>query len=191
MPILSLEPDLFPSDLFATGAQSSAPDRVWWILHAKPRQEKSLARQLHTSRIPFYLPLTPRRLLVRNRWLTSHIPLFPGYVFLFADQQERLASLATSRVVSTIRVSDQGQLHRDLLQVHLLIASGASVAAEERLLPGSFVEIQSGPLAGLRGKIVQEASRRRFIVEVDFIQRGASVLLEGSSLLPVNDHPCS
>jgi hypothetical protein len=185
MPILSPEPQLFPADLFA-GAYSSQ-DRIWWVLHTRPRQEKSLARQLHTSRIPFFLPLAPHRLLVRNRMLTSYIPLFTGYLFLLADQQERVAALATSRVASTIRVTDQKQLLRDLLQVHRLIGSGAPITAEERMVPGASVEIQCGPLAGLRGKIVQEASRRRFIVEVDFIQRGASVLLEGSSLMPVND----
>jgi transcription antitermination factor NusG len=49
-----------------------------------------------------------------------------------------------------------------------------------------MVEIQDGPLAGLRGKIVQEASRKRVVVEVDFIQRAASVLLDGTSRLPVS-----
>ena len=35
----------------------------------------------------------------------------------------------------------------------------------------------TGPLAGLKGKILETVSRRRFVVEVDFIQRGASVVL--------------
>ena len=32
---------------------------------------------------------------------------------------------------------------------------------------------RSGPLAGLKGKILRTASGRRFVVEVDFIQQGA------------------
>ena len=63
---------------------------------------------------------------------------------------------------------------------------GASIALEDRMVPGALVEIQCGPLAGLRGKIVQETSCKRFVVEVDFIQRGASVLLDGYSLLPIS-----
>src|ERR1043165_9526892 len=166
MPILTLEPHLFPSELFETEGQPPG-ERAWWVLHTKPRQEKSLARQLHAEKVPFYLPLTPHRLRSRNRMVTSYIPLFPSYLFLLADQQERVTALATSRVVNSICVTDQEQLVRDLAQVFRLLNTGASVTAEERMVPGAVVEIQHGPLAGLRGVIVQEASRKRFVVAVD------------------------
>ncbi len=117
--------------------------------------------------------------------MTSHLPLFAGYLFLHANQEERLVALSSSRVVNFIRVADQAQLVRDLAQVYRLIQFGAPVAAESRMVPGAIVEIQCGPLAGLRGKIVQEATHKRFIVEVDFIQRGASILLVGDSLMPI------
>jgi hypothetical protein len=46
---------------------------------------------------------------------------------------------------------------------------------EDGLRPVTAVEIRQGRLAGMRGKIVRTASRRRWVVEVKFIQRGASV----------------
>ena len=199
MPILSLEPQFFPADLFEAQARpyygpvcdrdpSGTPQpprpRVWSVLHTRPRQEKSLARTLHATQIPFFLPLARRWVSVRNRAVTSHNPLFPSYLFLLADQEERLTVLSTSRVVQAIPVADQQRLVRDLIQIHRLLGLGAKVDGEDRLTPGTAVEIQSGPLAGLKGKIVQEASRRRFVVEVDFIQRGASVMLDGFSLAP-------
>ena len=57
--------------------------------------EKSLARQLLDQQVPFFLPLIPHRNRVRGRILTSHVPLFTSYVFLLANQQERLTALAT------------------------------------------------------------------------------------------------
>jgi transcriptional antiterminator RfaH len=187
MPILSMEPQVFPAELFSGGEHPLGRERAWWVLHTRPRQEKSLARQLYSAQVPFYLPLAPRRQWVRNRPLTSYNPLFTSYLFLWANPSERVTALATSRVVHSIRVADQELLLRDLAQIHRLIGLGAAVAAEDRLTAGAVVEIQSGPLIGLRGKIVQEASRKRFIVEVNFIQRGASVLLDAASLVPVND----
>ena len=74
----------------------------------------------------------------------------------------------------------------DLRQINQLIASGAPITPEERLTPGVSVEIRSGPLAGLKGKILRTASGRRFVVEVDFIQQGASVLLEDYCLTTVD-----
>lgn len=186
MPILPAETQLFPPELFEPG-DSNSHGRNWWVLQTKPRQEKCLARLLLAARVPFYLPLTPRRIQVRNRTLTSHNPLFTSYLFLLANPQERVTALATSRVVNSLRVADQDRLVRDLTQVHRLISMGAPVALEDRMVPGAAVEIQCGPLAGLRGKIIQETTRKRFIVEVDFIQRGASVLLDGYSLAPISN----
>src|SRR5438552_1083192 len=83
MPILPAEPTCFPSQLFDEALTAPvATDRAWWVLHTKPRQEKSLARQLCDAEVPFYLPLIARRLRIRGRTLTSHVPLFAGYVFL-------------------------------------------------------------------------------------------------------------
>jgi hypothetical protein len=47
---------------------------------------------------------------------------------------------------------------------------------------GATVEIRHGALAGLKGKIIRAASGNRFVVQIDFIQQGASVLLDGFCL---------
>jgi transcription antitermination factor NusG len=185
MPILPTEPALFPPDLFSQAAEEHVRGREWHVLHVKPRQEKSLARDMHEQRRPFYLPLVHRRLMVGRRILQSHTPLFPGYVFLLGDRDEWLAALNTRRVVRTLRVSDQQELWHDLRQVFRLIASNAPVTPEERLVPGTPVEIRSGPLAGLCGVVVQTATGRRLWVRVNFIRRGASVLLDDCVLAPL------
>jgi hypothetical protein len=117
--------------------------------------------------------------------LTAHLPLFPGYLFLCADRDERLAALASNRVVHALAVHDQERLWDDLRQIDRLLGAGLPVATESRLAPGTPVEITTGPLAGLCGTVVRTASGRRFVVRVDFIQQGASVLLEDCALLPL------
>src|SRR5438552_15464606 len=136
MPILPPEPALFPERLFEDGALQTAIDRGWWVLHVKPRQEKSLARQLNDKAIPFYLPLIRRRWRLRGRVMTSLLPLFGGYLFLHADRDERLTALSTHRVVRTLEVADQAGLWHDLRQIHRLIESGARATPEARLAPG-------------------------------------------------------
>lgn len=182
MPVLAAELDLYPEQLFADRSSSGLQNRRWWVLHTRARQEKCLARQLRASQVPFYLPLISRSRRLRGRWITSYVPLFSGYVFLLADPGERLLALATRRVVRALPVAGQEKLWADLSQVQGLIALGKPITPEDRLVPGSMVEIRSGPLSGMRGKIVQQASGRRFVVEVDFIQRGASVTLDGFTL---------
>jgi transcriptional antiterminator RfaH len=188
VPLLPPEPNVCPQDLFDRPQEELAAGegRRWRVLHTKPRQEKSLARQLHRSGVPFYLPLVARRLLVRGRVQSSYLPLFPGYLFLLGDAQERVAALATSRVVRTLEVPHQAGLWHDLRQVSRLIASGAPVTPEARLVPGDLVEIRSGVLAGLTGKVLRVASKTRFVVQVNFIQQGASVELEDFHLVALS-----
>src|SRR5687768_1996863 len=102
MPILPPEPAQFPPGLFTEREAFQAADRQWWVLHVRPRQEKSLARGLCEKELAFYLPLTRRRFRLRGRVLTSLLPLFGGYVFLLANRDERLAALSGRRVVQTL-----------------------------------------------------------------------------------------
>src|SRR5262245_49355583 len=103
MPVLPAEPDVFPEDLFVDGCAAHCPTRKWWVLHARPRQEKCLGRQIRANHVPFYLPLvTERRRNQQGRSMTSYLPLFPGYAFLFADPDERLVALSTHRVVRVL-----------------------------------------------------------------------------------------
>jgi transcriptional antiterminator RfaH len=188
MPILPAETSVFPDDLLLVPDLVLA-DAEWRVLHTRPRQEKSLARDLVQKEIPFYLPLVAHARRFRGRTMTAELPLFDGYLFLHSDRNAYHEALATRRVVRGLPVTDQERLWADLRRVFALISSGLPVTPEPCLLPGQFVEITSGPLAGLCGRIVRSASGRRFVVEVDFIRRGASVLCEAMTLRPV-EGPC-
>ncbi len=185
MPMLAAEPNVYPPNLFDTQSCEERVGRAWWVVHTRPRQEKSLSRQLLSAHVPFYLPLVERRTSVRGRLLSSYNPLFTGYLFVLADSSERIFTLSTKRTVRILEVSDQAALWRDLGQVNRLIASGMPIDPEDRLYPGALVEVRSGPLTGLRGRIVRGMSGRKFIVQVDFIQKGASVLLDDYALASV------
>jgi transcription antitermination factor NusG len=185
MPVLPAETQWFPETLLDESNSALPPGHRWWVFHVRPRQEKSLARELHKKQVPFFLPLISRRWRSNGRLMTSHVPLFAGYVFSRSDHDGRLAALSTGRIVHSLDVADQDQLCRDLKQIHRLLLSGTTVTPESRLTPGTAVEIGSGPLMGMRGKIIRRASGRRFLVEVDFIRRGASVLLDDYVLTKV------
>ena len=92
MPILPAEPDRYPPELLSGRPEPGL--RRWWVLHSKPRQEKSLARYLYAAGLEYFLPTIRKRNRIRGRIVTAQIPLFTGYVFLRADPSERLIALA-------------------------------------------------------------------------------------------------
>ncbi len=180
MPVLALEPMVNPEDIFSGPPRNAEGD--WWVLHVKPRQEKSLSRDLANLGIGYFLPLVRNIIRSRKRVLHSYLPLFPGYLFLFGSPEDRIKSFNTRRVVRTLEVANQDQIWHDLSQVNRLLQTGMQVTPEKELRAGNVIEISSGPLAGLRGKILRSVSGNRFVVQVDFIQQGASILFQDADL---------
>jgi transcriptional antiterminator RfaH len=187
VPLLPLEPFVFPGDLFQR--EPPAGGEPWWVLHTRPRAEKVLARRLLQRQTPFFLPLCKRQWRNRGRAHCSYVPLFPGYVF---QQSERPTFTGTAEghcVARILQVEDQGQLQADLRRVYCLIASDAAMTPESRLQPGTEVEITSGPLAGLDGRILRRGKQLRFFVEVRFLQQGVSVEIDSWMIEPRNPLP--
>jgi transcription antitermination factor NusG len=185
MPILKEEPSLFPPGLL-DAPLGEARDRRWTALYTKARQEKALARELWKFHVPFYLPLVKKTGISRGRKRTSLSPLFAGYVFIFADESERVRSLTTNRVSRTLAVEDQEQLLFDLRQLRRLIDSNAPLTIESRLAPGQRVRVRGGAFAGLEGDVLRRRGETRLLVSVNFLQKGASVEIDDFLLEPLD-----
>lgn len=186
MPILSAEPDFYPTDLWATSGGPGAPELSrWWCLHTKPRREKATARHLLSRHIPFFLPQIHRESRTpAGRKIQSLIPLFPGYVFLRGDERQRVEALAGNNLVQVLEVVDQSGLVSDLRQIHRLLSSGFSLTGESSRPVGSRVRIVSGPLAGLVGLVVRRDKQDHFTALVRFLGQGVTMELRNWQVEP-------
>jgi transcriptional antiterminator RfaH len=154
--------------------------RRWTALYTKSRQEKALAHYLCAKQVPHYLPLYEKQSLSRGRRLTSIVPFFSGYVFLYGDREERVAALESNRVARTIDVPDwrQDEFGNDLVQIQCLIDSGVPVSLESRIEAGERVRIKSGRLAGLEGVVTKRRGGWRLLIAVNYLQQGASIEID-------------
>jgi len=185
MPLLTLEPFVHPETLLCSDELPDVDEGSWWVLHTRPRAEKALARRLLGRNISFFLPLYKRQWRSNNRQFNSYLPLFSGYLFLHGQNQDRVHALETNMVARTLKVEDQAQFHSDLARVHQMLVAGVTIAPEDRLQPGKFVEIISGPMVGMQGKILARDKKMHFFIEVQFLQRGVSVEIESWMIRPV------
>ena len=178
MPILDAEQDQYPPDLF----QMADDGHRWVVAHTRPRQEKAVARELLAAGVPFYLPCDRRRVKVRAKIVVSRPPLFAGYVFARVAEGDRGRVQFNPRVASLLPVADQPALWDDLRRVRRILDLGEPVTAERRLEPGTRVTMRQGPLTGLTGTIVKAAGGFKFVVRVDFIRQGLSIVVDGAAL---------
>jgi transcription antitermination factor NusG len=174
VPIRKEEPCLFPENLLDEPPPEMG-DRLWWVVYTKSRQEKALSRELFKYAIPFYLPQIKNTTLVRGRHRTTFMPLFAGYVFMLANEAERVRGLTTNRVSRMLPVDDAEQLIADMRQIKRLIESNAPLTIERRLSPGHRVRIKQGSMMGIEGVVMTRRGETRLLVCINFLQQGASV----------------
>jgi hypothetical protein len=183
MPILAKEQDLFPIDLLDRYLAGDLEGHQWWALYTRSRREKELMRRLRSLDIAFYSPMISRRYRSQaGRARTSYVPLFANYVFLCGNDFHRYEALTTNCISRDIVVPDGLRLAEDLRQVHRLIELGCPLTPEARLLEGSRVRVRSGPFVGFEGTVIRRENVTRLLVAVNFMQQGASAVLEDCEL---------
>lgn len=171
----------------AIGSEA-ATDAAWWLVYVKSRQEKRLSLQLSAMEVPHYLPIHRREAMTRGRVRYVEEPIFRGYLFLLADEEQRRSALTTNRISSTQRVGDPARLQFELSQIRRSIAGGARLTIEAQIEEGDWVRIKSGVHAGLEGRVLRREKATRLLLAVNFLQRGASFEVH-ESLLETVDPP--
>ncbi len=159
--------------------------RSWRIVYTKPRQEKSLARDLCANNIPFYLPLVPHENYIRGRRFASFVPLFSGYLFLYGTIEERQRSFDTRRIAHDISVGNQSELWRELRQVNRLIHANVPLTVERRLSVGQKARVKSGPFKGFQGELVRAGDVNKLLIAISYLGQGITLEIEPYKLEPV------
>ncbi|HEY2250826.1 MAG TPA: hypothetical protein VGH74_07180, partial [Planctomycetaceae bacterium] len=130
--------------------------------------------------IPFFLPVHEPRQGQAPARLTAQVPLFPGYLFLRGPVEARYGAIETGFVANCLDVPDQDELAGNLRDIHKLIESGGPLSREAHPENGMQVRIIRGPLTGVYGTVIRSGRSLKFLVEVKFLQTGASVEVDAS-----------
>lgn len=154
----------------------------WWAVHTKPRQEKALASDLGKLEVHCFLPLARVRRRSGGRTVETQHPLFPGYLFMCGNEEERLAALRTHRIVRVLDVGDQEGLRDSLRHIHRLVTSGQPVDPYPGIKPGRRYHVTSGPLRGLEGTVLRRNGISRIYVAVEMFGQSVEAEIDAALL---------
>lgn len=176
------------AEINATSGRQSGADEIdhprWWLVHTRPRHEKTLARELRALNVPHYLPVTKCMSVSRGRPRITRAPQFPGYLFLWGNSEQRLSALKTNRIVASYCVEDSVGLARQLWDLADLIEKGVPLRIEERLVAGQYVRVKFGLLKDKRGVVIRRAGKTRLFILVNELLGGVSLEIEQHLLEP-------
>jgi len=179
VPLLKRGPEIFPPALLDVDGERGP----WFVAYTRGRQEKALARHLLPLGVPFYLPLSAKVTRRQGRTFSSHLPLFPGYVFLRGRGGERIAALRSNLIVRILEVADQVLLGDELRSLRRLLRAGASPSPLPFFAPGDPVRVTAGPFSGCEGTVLREHGQLRLVVSVSILQRSVAIELDRASVI--------
>jgi len=153
--------------------QLIADEKRWFALYTKYKCEKFVTTALSRKGIVAYLPLVNKTKRYTRKVKHYEIPLINCYVFVHIDMAQYVPTLETEYVMKFLK---QG---KDLLaipdaEIHLLKRiAGDEVEVFEsefyNFVQGEEVEVVSGHLTGMKGKIVARGGKSNFVVDLNTI----------------------
>jgi transcription antitermination factor NusG len=168
----------------ASTIHSNVFKKKWYAVYTSARHEKFVQAQLTAKQIQSFLPLYTN---VR-RWKNGvrreiQFPLFPGYVFVCVDTNERLPVVQTAGVLYMVGNGTMPLPIEDQEMHALRIgAQCESLSPHPTVNAGDTVCIKRGPFQGVRGHVQRDRGNLTFVVTVQLIQRSFAIGVEACDL---------
>ena len=161
--------------------------RPWFALQTRPKNERKVEALLRQKGYDCFTPIYRSKRKWSDRIVEIDFPLFPGYVFC------RFNSSALGKAVSTQGVTrvvgfggTPAEVAREEVEALQLLARSNFLREPWKYLPdGTLVVVETGPLAGIRGNISTDQSKRRLVISVTMLQRSVAIQLDEDTVVSV------
>jgi transcription antitermination factor NusG len=154
----------------------------WYALYARARCEQIIARFLAEKGYESFVPMHK----TRRRWAhgikVMELPLFPSYVFFRMTKPEVPLVVTTPGVIRIVGAGKEPLPIEDseIAALQTIIASGGNPQPWPFLEVGRTVQIENGPLCGLRGVVCRIRNVDRLIVSVALLKRSVAVEIDSA-----------
>ena len=169
-----------------------SPDRApetdvsWFAARTRSRHEKSVVRLVEGEGFEAFLPTSPRWSRWKDRKKRVDWPLFPGYCFVHVAPNVLPSVRKCDGVVSIISTDGRPSAIPDheIDNVRKLVASHLPGDPCPLIQEGAMVEVMSGPLRGVVGRLLRKGSQTRVIISVGLLGQGISVDVDAADVKP-------
>jgi len=149
----------------------------WFAVWTRSRHEHVVREQIERKHYDAFLPTITRWSRWKDRKKKVDWPLFPGYCFARFDQEDALAILKCTGVVSIVSIEGKPAPIPDheIEGIRRLLETDLQYDPCPLIREGMMVEVTHGALKGIVGRLVRKGAHARLILSVDLIGQGVSV----------------
>lgn len=149
----------------------------WFALYVKPKHEKKVALMLQGKGYEAFLPTYSHAVKYNKAF---ELPLFPGYVFCRIDIAQRLPIVMTPGVFAIVGngAEPESICEQEVESIRRMLDSKFTPVPWPYVLPGQEVSLESGPLRGIRGVVVDTSNEKWLVVSVNLLRRSVAVKID-------------
>jgi transcription antitermination factor NusG len=172
----------YSSHAFSDAIGDDCP--AWFAVSTKSRHEAAVRGQIAGRGVDVFLPTIPRWSRWKDRKKRVDWPLFPGYCFARLAPRESLKVISCPGVVGLVSCNGRPASipEAEIDAIRRLISSDVQFDPCPLLAEGARVEVVSGPLRGVTGRLVRKGARARLLLTVDVIGQGISVEVDAADV---------
>jgi transcription termination/antitermination protein NusG len=157
---------------------------AWYAIWTRSRPEQTVRQQLEQKGIDVFLPTITKWSRWKDRRKQVVWPLFPGYCFARFTNEQRVPVL---KCVGAVRIVGFNGAptpipEEELSGIRQLVESDLQFDPCPLINEGDKVQVVSGPLKGVVGKLVRKGTNARLILSVDLIGQGVSVQVDAADV---------
>ncbi len=163
-------------DIFNVTNSTNADDRHWYAVYTRSRHEKRAAQQIQSQLLDCFLPLYRVTRHWDHRKAAFDLPLFPGYLFVHMNRNDRVKVLTSPGVLYL--VGNNGTptvIEESQIEALRTVLSRRKATPAEYLTPGNRVLFSEGIFAGLEGTVIHNKGEIRVVVSVDTIMSSIAI----------------
>jgi transcription antitermination factor NusG len=167
----------------------TVPDLRWYAVQVRSRHEKLVSGILFHKGYTEFLPVYRARRRSCKGISEIDSPLFPGYVFCHFDIHDRRTPVLTTpgviRLVGWAGVPATID-ESEIVSIKRVLSSGIAAEPCPYIAAGDAVQIESGPLAGVKGIYIRENKHQKLVVSMTLLQRSVMVEIDKVDVTSAN-----
>lgn len=167
--------------------------KIWRVFYTRPRAEKKCQIQLMENDVEVFLPVRTviRQWADRKKKVVE--PLFTSYIFARVDERERIRVLEMDGIIRAVSFDGKAAIvpETEIEQLKILQAApeGLEAVAMRAYPEGTEILVTSGPLKGLKGRVIGKRGPIKLLVEVPSISQGVKLQIPANWVDTIPSRP--
>lgn len=163
-------------------------EQKWFAIYTKYKTEKYVVDKLEKKGINAYVPLLSYSKKYTRKVKHYKVPLINCYAFVFIRKEEYVRVLETEYVMGFLKINKNliSIPQREIDILRKIVGENEQILAEpSSFTEGQEVEVITGNLTGLKGKLISIEGKHEFLIDLNTISFQFRMHIDPKHLRPL------